>query len=201
MGTYLCGKSNSCGAFTLDVDLSEGTLETSTTQLQCAGTLMVETTRFGQLTVARNRIITVVDGLLGFPGYTRYVILNHSDDMEIPFRWLQSVDNPALAFVMIDPWVFRADYAIELPDEICENLEISAAQPPVVFAIVSIPFEPALMTANLQGPLVINFTTHKAKQAVLTNSPYTTKHFILNELLRTGNRDHATSSIAHHSEV
>lgn len=146
MGTYLCGKSNSCGAFTLDVDASEGTLETSTTQPQHAGILTIETTRSGQLTVANDRIITVVDGLLGFPGYTRYVIFNHGDDMEISFRWLQSVDNPALAFVMIDPWVFKADYAIELPDEICESPEISAAQPSVILAIVTVPLGPALMT-------------------------------------------------------
>jgi flagellar assembly factor FliW len=201
MGTYLCGKSNSCGPFTLDVDSSEGTLETSADQPQHAGTLTIETTRFGQLTVTRGWIITVVDGLLGFPGHTQYVVLNHRDDMEIPFRWLQSVDNPALAFVIIDPWVFKADYAIELPDEVCESLEISAAQSPVIFAIVTVPLEPVLMTANLQGPIVINFATRKAKQAVLTNSPYTTQHFILNELLRTGNRDHVASSVAHHSEV
>jgi hypothetical protein len=63
MGTHLCGKSNSCGAFTLDIDPSEGTLETSTTQSQYSGALTFETTRFGHLTVARDRIITVMDGL------------------------------------------------------------------------------------------------------------------------------------------
>jgi hypothetical protein len=64
MGTYLCGKSNSCSAFTLDVDPNEETLETSTNQPQHAGTMTIETTRFGQLTLARDQIITVVDGLL-----------------------------------------------------------------------------------------------------------------------------------------
>jgi flagellar assembly factor FliW len=163
--------------------------------------LTIETTRFGPLPIAEERIITVVGGLLGFPDYTRYVILNHDDDMAAPFRWLQSMENPALAFVLIDPWVFMADYAIMLPDEVCASLDLSETQPPLIFAIVTIPREPALMTANLQGPLVINPITRRAQQAVLANSPYTTQHAILAGLLRTGEESHAASSVVHHSAV
>jgi flagellar assembly factor FliW len=148
-----------------------------------------------------DRIITVVGGLLGFPEYTRYIILNHDDDLAVPFRWLQSVENPALAFVIIDPWVFMADYAIELPEEVCASLDLSEAQPPLIFAIVTIPLEPSLMTANLQGPLVINAITRKAQQAVLVNSPYTTRHAILAGLLRMGEDRHVASRVAHHSAV
>lgn len=153
------------------------------------------------LPILEERIITVVGGLLGFREYTRYVILNHDDDSVVPFRWLQSVENPALAFVIIDPWVVMADYAIELPDEVCASLDLSEAQPPLIFAIVTIPLEPSLMTANLQGPLVINATTRRAQQAVLTNSPYTTQHSILAGLLQRGKDRHAASSVVDHSAV
>jgi len=163
--------------------------------------LTIETTRFGPLTIAEERIITVVGGLLGFPAYTRYVIVNHDDDMAVPFRWLQSVENPALAFVIIDPWVFMPSYAITLPDEVCASLDLSEAQPPLILAIVTIPLEPALMTANLQGPLVINPVTRRAQQAVLVNSPYTTQHAILAGLLQTGEGSHAASSVGHHPAV
>jgi flagellar assembly factor FliW len=147
------------------------------------------------------RIITVVGGLLGFRDYTRYVILNHDDDSDVPFRWLQSVENPALAFVILDPWAFMVNYAIELPDEVCTSLSLSEAQPPLIFAIVTIPLEPSLMTANLQGPLVINATTRRAQQAVLANSPYTTQHSILAGLWRRGEDRHVASGVAHHSAV
>jgi flagellar assembly factor FliW len=201
MGTYLCGKSNSSGAFTLDVDLGERTLETAADSPPSAGTLTIETTRFGALTIAEERIITVIGGLLGFPEYTRYVILNHSDDSDTPFRWLQSMENPALAFVIVDPWVFMADYAVELPDEICTGLRLSEEPPPLIFAIVTIPLEPALMTANLQGPIVINVMTGKAQQVVLVNSPYTTRYAMLAGLLRTGEDRHVASGVADHPAV
>jgi flagellar assembly factor FliW len=201
MGTYLCGKSRSSGAFTLDTDIRERSLETATDLSRSARALTIETTRFGPLRLAEDRIITVVGGLLGFPEYTRYAILNHDDGREGPFRWLQSVDNPALAFVIIDPWVFKPDYAIELPDDVCANLQLSEAQPPLIFAIVTIPLDPSLMTANLQGPLVINPITRRAEQAVLMNSPYTTRHPILEGLLRTGNSDYATSSAIDHPAI
>lgn len=146
-------------------------------------------------------MITIVDGLLGFPEYTRYVILNHNEDSDVPFRWLQSVENPALAFVIIDPWAFMADYAVELPDEICTGLGLSEEPSPLIFAIVTIPLEPALLTANLQGPLVINAMTRKAQQVVLVHSPYTTRHSMLAGLLGTGEDSHVASSVAHHSAV
>ncbi|MBI3330018.1 MAG: flagellar assembly protein FliW [Nitrospinae bacterium] len=178
-------------------------METSTISFQRAGTLTVETTRFGELTIAEAQIIMVSGGLLGFPGFTRYVILNHDQEQGIPFRWLQSVEHPALAVVIIDPWVIKPDYTIELPDDVCESLHLSEEQPPLVFAIVTVPLEPVLMTANLQGPLVINPATRKAQQVVLTNSLYTTRHLILGELWQTGNGngDDVAASSFHHSAV
>jgi flagellar assembly factor FliW len=134
-------------------------METTTHQSPSAETLTIEITRFGQLVVSQGNIVTVSRGLSGFPHDTQYIILNHDDDVGVPFRWLQSVDNPALAFVIVDPWVFKPDYAIELPDEVCYSLQISTAQAPMVFAIVTVPLDPTMMTANLQGPLVINAET------------------------------------------
>jgi flagellar assembly factor FliW len=201
MGTYFCGKSNSSSTFTIDTDFAERTLAASAGSTQTSGTLTIETTRFGLLTISEEQIITVVGGLLGFPEYTRYIILNHDDDLDVPFWWLQSVENSALAFVITDPWICMANYTVELPDEICANLDLSEAQPPLILAIVTIPIEPSLLTANLQGPLVINSTTHRAQQAVLVDSPYTTRHSILAGLLRMGEDNHAASSVAHHPTV
>jgi flagellar assembly factor FliW len=201
MGTYLVGKSNSGGTFTLDAGLGQRILETTAPQPQSADSLTIKTTRFGLLAVSRGKIITVWGGLLGFPDDTQYVVLNHDDDVGGPFRWFQSVGNPALAFVIIDPWVFKPDYAIELPDEVCDSLRLSTVYAPMVFAIVTVPLDPTMMRANLQGPLVINAETRQAVQAVLTNSPYTTQHPIFSELLRNGGRDDIASRITDHSEV
>lgn len=92
--------------------------------------LTIETPRFGVLTIDAKRIITVVGALLECLVYTRYVILNDDEDMAIPLQWMQSVENPVRAFVIVDPWVFMANYAVTPPDEVCASLDLSAAQPP-----------------------------------------------------------------------
>jgi flagellar assembly factor FliW len=161
----------------------------------------MDTTRFGQLTVPEAQIVTISGGLLGFPEYTRYVMLQHDRDEGMPFLWLQSLDHPALAFVMVDPWTFKPDYALELPDDVCARLDLSEEQPPAVFTIVTIPLEPALMTANLQGPIVMNLAQHRAQQVVLADSPYSTRHLILDELWQSGNASHVATSSANHSAV
>ena len=127
----------------------------------------------------------------------RYVILNDEEDMARSPQWMQSVENSVRAFVIIDPWVFMANYAIIPPDEVCASLDLSAAQPPLIFAMVSVPLEPSLMTANLQGPLVINSMTCRSQQAVVVCSPYSPWHAILPGLFRTAAE--STSYRWHHS--
>lgn len=100
---------------------------------------------------------------------------NDDEDMARSPQWMQSVENSVLAFVIIDPWGFMANYPITPPDEVCARLDLSAAQPPLIFAIVRAPLEPSLMTANLQGPLVINSMTCRSQQAVQVGSPYSTR--------------------------
>ena len=201
MGTHLNGKSNGRCPLTLDTDLSARAVETSTSSPQRSGTLTVETTRFGQLTVPGTQLITIPDGLLGFPTATRYVILHHDQDQGIPFRWLQSVEHPALAFVIVDPWILKPDYALELSDEVCESLQLSEEEGPLIFSIVTVPLEPAMMTANLQGPLVVNPASRLGQQVVLTNHPYTTRHLILSELAQIGDRDDVAAGSFHCSAV
>lgn len=140
-------------------------------------------------------------GLLGFPEATRYVILHHDQEQGIPFRWLQSVEHPALAFVIVDPWVLKPDYTLELSDEVCESLQLSEEEGPLIFAIVTVPLEPVMMTANLQGPLVVNPAARLGQQVVLANSLYTTRHLILSELAQIGDGDDVAAGSFHRSAV
>jgi flagellar assembly factor FliW len=70
--------------------------------------LKIETTRFGALDIDEGKVITMPHGMLGFPEGRRYVLFKHKEDS--PFFWYQSVDDPALAFVMTTPSLIVADY-------------------------------------------------------------------------------------------
>lgn len=145
--------------------------------------LRVPTVRFGTLEVEEDLILTLPDGLIGFEDSRRYVIVRHDENSA--FRWLQSLDAPAVALPIVEPGEFRPDYAPILSDADARALELTEETPKLVFVIVTVPaHDPRAMTANLLGPIVINGLTRRGKQVIVQNEEYTTRHAIMEELLR-----------------
>ena len=60
----------------------------------------IETSRFGSLEVPEDRVIRFPVGLLGFPRLNRYILIDYKDT---PLKWLQSVEDPDVAFIVTDP--------------------------------------------------------------------------------------------------
>jgi flagellar assembly factor FliW len=117
-------------------------------------------------------------GLLGFPQHKHYQIRNYSQ--EVPFRWLQAMDDPPLAFVIIDPFAFLPDYGAELQEQDLHDLNVIDPLQLTLFAIVTLPRETSpCFTVNLQGPVLVNCTNSWSKQLVLVNSQYHTQHALL----------------------
>jgi len=139
-----------------------------------------DTTRFGTVDVPEERIITMSRGILGFPEKRRFCIIQHKKDS--PFFWYQSVDDPALAFVITNPWLFKSDYQIDL-DLAAQALgrEKEADDVPVeCYVIVTIPKgSPEQMTANFVAPLVLDPEKCEAVQIVLSEEFYSHRHPLL----------------------
>ena len=142
-------------------------------------TLKVMTKAYGQVEVNEHQRISFPSGLFGFESLKDYVLL---DAEQQPFYWLQSLDVEHVAFVLINPFHFRPDYEMNIDNE--ELLPIGITDPgkAMIFSIVTIPAENGPLTANLQGPLIINRDSRQGIQAVLTDSRWKTKHDILAEL-------------------
>lgn len=135
----------------------------------------VRTTRFGTVSIAEDRVITFTKGLLGFGSCTRYCLLEPAEDA--CFFWLQSLDDPNLAFVVTDPSLFLKDYSVPVRPEQMSDLQIDSLEDAQVFVIVNKVDQ--TLTANLQGPLVINTIRRVAEQFVLAEKRWTTRHPIL----------------------
>ncbi|MGM0598724.1 MAG: flagellar assembly protein FliW [Candidatus Rifleibacteriota bacterium] len=140
----------------------------------------LSTSRFGKIKIVDEEIITFEEGLLGFGDYHRYVVLNTDDGS--PFRWLQCVDDGKLAFVIIEPLSFMFEYDLEIADSDAEYIGLKTVDDAVIYVIVSIPANPKDMTANLQGPLVINVKTRKGRQIISNNNRHSVKARILDEM-------------------
>lgn len=144
----------------------------------------LHTTRFGTITIEEQDIITFPDGLVGLSHLKRFVLIRHGDDS--PFRWLQSVEEPGFAMLIIDPWYFRPDYEVVLSDIDVERLQLSDEAIRWVYVTVSIPpGKPHAMTANLLAPIVINGNARCGRQVILDDERYSTRHPILQEMWRS----------------
>ena len=131
----------------------------------------IETTRFGVLNVADERIVTFTKGLLGFPGSTKFALIQTSD--ENYFFWLQSIEDPNLAFVVTDPTTFFKDYEVPIREETQLDLELSDPAAAQVFVICNKIDE--WLTGNLLGPIVVNVANCLATQVVLTEKKWNTR--------------------------
>ncbi len=139
------------------------------------------TSRFGEIEIEENEIIEFPEGILGFEELKKYIIIKMDENTS--FVWLQSIDEPALAFVIINPYEFRDEYEIELSQEDVALLKLKNPEEAQIYAIVVVPHgEPAKISANLQGPVVVNKELRIGKQIVLKNSKYGVKHYILKEM-------------------
>ena len=134
----------------------------------------VGSTRFGILDVSTEALLTFPSGLLGFPEWTRYVLLDH--DTNAPFKWLHCAEEASLAFVVIDPALFYADYQVTISSEALSEVEGSENDEVTLAVILTIPSnDPSGVTANLRGPLLMNPRTKLCKQLVLSED-YPTRY-------------------------
>lgn len=148
--------------------------------------MKIETTRFGALDVPADEIISFPAGLPGFESATRFVTIE--DAASDPFVWLQSLDEPELAFLTICPTLFDPDYRPEVSDEALRALTAGDDAAVEVLAIVTVPDDPRQMTANLRAPLLISRKLRTGRQEVGVQGRYPLKYRLIPEQSATNDK-------------
>lgn len=134
----------------------------------------IQTKYHGEVEIAEDTILTFEKGIPGFPDETKFTLLPLPDQTAISV--MQSVETPALAFVVADPYSFFSPYDFTLDENTVDLLDINSAEDVSALVILTVhdPFEAS--TANLQAPVIINIKTNKAKQVILNDLNFKTKH-------------------------
>ncbi|HWI52430.1 MAG TPA: flagellar assembly protein FliW [Symbiobacteriaceae bacterium] len=114
-------------------------------------------------------------GLYGFPEIKRYVVTEVPGGGDV-FKLLVALDQPDLGFTLVYPFAFFPDYAPELPDSDVQELGVEKPEDMLVMCIANVPQQFKDSTANLKAPVVFNPHTRKARQVILTDERYTTRH-------------------------
>ncbi len=138
----------------------------------------LQTKPFGKIQISEKQLIYFREGLLGFASEKQYALIEDSPDN--PFKWLQSTENTDLAFVIMQPQLFLPEYKPLLPDADLSEIKLDALDAALILTIVTIPpDDPSKMTANLQGPIIINAEFSLGRQCISRDE----SHYVRTKIL------------------
>ena len=138
--------------------------------------MIINSHRFGTLEVPEDKIITMERPILGFERLRHFCLMEMTE--LAPFHWMQSTEDPTVAFLVMNPVIFFPDYRIEINSQEIAELGVTDPTSIETYVILTIRKNASDISANLQGPILINTANNKGKQLVLVNSRYQVQHSI-----------------------
>lgn len=125
----------------------------------------LNTTRFGQIDITDEHVIDFHDGMIGFERFKKYVLI---ESPEMPLvLWLQSMEEPSIAFPLMEPSFFRPDYKANVGDANKHRIQLEAGERTKVMLVMTIPADMTSMTVNLKAPVIFNLGKSKGIQTIL----------------------------------
>ncbi len=145
--------------------------------------MQVKTRHFGEIELDENKIIHFDNGIFGFEDYKEYTLLYDDEGGQRPdISWLQSLDEPALAIPVVNPFIIKPDFNPEVEDELLKSLGNLTDENIVVLVSVTVPEEIERISANLKAPFIINSDERKGTQVVAENADYEIKYRFYEQL-------------------
>jgi len=133
-------------------------------------TIVLHSARFGDLTVPADSIIEIPSGLIGFPRFTKFVMIEHKP----PFSWLHSVEDPNLAFVVVDGFQFGEKYVVKPPIG-DKDTDLRDEDEYAILVLVTVRPDPYMTTANLKAPVFVNIRNRRGVQVIFDDPRYSTR--------------------------
>ncbi len=129
-------------------------------------------TRFGDIDYDPATTLCFPEGLIGFGHLREFVVMPQTKPG--PLFWIQSVDDPALAFVLTDPCGFFLDYAVAPDAGERRKLGLGEEDECLVLAVVTVPPDRRI-TLNLAAPILFAPRTNRALQVILEKTNWQTR--------------------------
>lgn len=134
----------------------------------------MRTLNFGEIEVPEEKIIHFKEGIPGFPQIRKFAILE-IESLK-PFHYLQSLEDPPIALLVVNPFLLQSSYQFEVSEKEAEELQADKPEEISIFAVATIPTDPSEATINLMAPILINDRNRCGKQVILLESHYSVRH-------------------------
>ncbi len=130
--------------------------------------IKLKTSRFGELEVEQDKIVNFPEGLIGLPETKEFILIDHKDT---PIKWLQAIEDPDIAFIVISPDEISEGYNVDIDKKVEKYLKLEDNDDLAVLVTMRVDGDDVI--ANFQGPLLINASSRKGVQVVLENAEKT----------------------------
>jgi flagellar assembly factor FliW len=129
--------------------------------------------RFGEIKYDPANLVHFIEGLIGFEELHDFIVM--PNEKQGPLFWIQSIEDPEVAFVLTDPTNFFVDYKVVPDRREREKLGLSEEDDCFVLSVVTVPPD-RKVTLNLMAPILFAPRINRALQVVLEKSSYSTRH-------------------------
>lgn len=130
--------------------------------------MQAKTRLFGTIDISEDKIIVLENGMIGFPDMRHFALIFDADKQNGgKIKWLQSMDEPEMAFPVMDPVFIKKDYNPAINEEILKPLGKLTEENTFVLTTVTVPRELEKMSINLKAPIIINSETNKGAQIIV----------------------------------
>jgi flagellar assembly factor FliW len=130
------------------------------------------TTRFGEVEYDPDNLLHFPAGLIGLPNLRHFIVMPNRKAG--PLFWIQSVDEPEMAFVLTDPTNFFLDYQVVPETSERQVLRIDEGDDCFVLSVVTVPPDQQI-TLNLAAPVLFSPKSNRAVQVILEDGRYSPK--------------------------
>jgi flagellar assembly factor FliW len=131
----------------------------------------------------QNRSFIFESGFPGFPGKRKFRL--EKDETIMPLEWLVCSEDPDISFIVVNPMIFKPNYAPRLTEEHGKSIGIrkgiSKKEDLELLVIVTLKENYEESTANLAAPLMFNKNERKAVQILLDDGMYSNNESIFAE--------------------
>ena len=130
--------------------------------------MKANTRMFGEIEIADEKIITLETGMIGFPEMRKFALIyDEEKGNKTSIKWLQCMDDPEVAFPVMDPIVIKEDYNPTVSEEILSPLGKLTDDNIYVLVTVTVPKQIEEMSINLKAPIVMNLDNNKGVQLIV----------------------------------
>ena len=138
--------------------------------------MQLSTTRFGDVEVSDDSVVTFTQPIIGFQEFRRFVLLPGPTDSAV--LWLQSIESGELAFLLMNPKDVVPDYRVKLGQHELAELAVTSTDELDIYTILVVSDDISKVRTNLKAPVLLNVKQRLGKQTVLERSDYPIQFFL-----------------------